>query len=126
MAKKMIKIEAAGFDELSKAIMKKAYRIEQGAPARLRRRLGELAEAEQKQTHLSYTKGYSKPQSGTKSTIIPEIASSGLSGEVGPHMHYNTYTEYGTRFMEAAPIVEPHRTTHLNLFKKDMEELLND
>lgn len=89
MAKKMIEVEAAGFDELSKAIVKKAFRIEQGAPARLRKRLGELAEAEQKQTHLSYTKGYSKPQSGTKSTIIPEIASSGLSGEVGPHMGYN-------------------------------------
>ena len=38
----------------------------------------------------------------------------------------NLYTEYGTRFMEAAPIVEPHRTTHMNLFKKDMEDLLSD
>ena len=126
MAKKAIQVSAVGFDALSKAIMKKAYRIEQGAPARLRKRLGELAEAEQKQTHLSYTKGYSKPQSGTKSTIVPEIAESGLAGEVGPHMEYNVYTEFGTRFMEAAPIVEPHRTKHIELFKKDMEDLLND
>lgn len=89
MAKKTFEIESSGFDELNKAIMKKANRIQQGAPARLRKRLGELAEAEQKQTHLSYTKGYSKPQSGTKSTIVPEIAEGGLSGEVGPHMEYN-------------------------------------
>lgn len=126
MAKKAITVTASGFDDLSKAIMKKAYRIEQGAPARLRKRLGELTADEQRQTHLSYTKGYSKPQSGTKSTIVPEIAASGLSGEVGPHMEYNAYTEYGTRFMEAAPIVEPHRTKHLDLFKKDMEDLLSD
>ena len=121
-----IKIETVGFDELSKAIMKRAYRIEKGAPARLRKRLGELTAAEQQQTHLSYTKGYSKPQSGTKSTIVPQIESSGLVGEVGPHMEYNAYTEFGTRFMEAAPIVEPHRTKHIELFKKDMEDLLSD
>ena len=121
-----ISVETVGFDELSKAIMKKAYRIEKGAPARLRKRLGELTAAEQQQTHLSYVKGYSKPQSGTKSTIVPQIESSGLVGEVGPHMHYNAYTEFGTRFMEAEPIVEPHRTKHIELFKKDMEDLLND
>lgn len=121
-----IKIETVGFDELSKAIMKRAYRIEKGAPARLRKRLGELTAAEQQQTHLSYTKGYSKPQSGTKSTIVPQIESSGLAGEVGPHMEYNAYTEFGTRFMEAEPIVEPHRTKHIELFKKDMEDLLSD
>lgn len=121
-----ISIETVGFDELSKAIMKRAYRIEKGAPARLRKRLGELTAAEQQQTHLSYTKGYSKPQSGTKSTIVPQIESSGLVGEVGPHMHYNAFTEYGTRFMEAEPIVEPHRTKHIELFKKDMEDLLSD
>lgn len=121
-----ITVEAFGFDDLTKAILKRANRIEMGAPARLRKRLGELTADEQKQTPLSYTKGYSKPQSGTKSTIVPEIAGDGLSGEVGPHMEYNAYTEFGTRFMEAAPIVEPHRSKHLELFKKDMEELLND
>lgn len=126
MAKKTFEIESLGFEELSKAIMKKANRIEKGAPARLRKRIGDLAADEQKQTHLSYTKGYSKPQSGTKSSIIPEIAPDGLSGEVGPHMEYNMYTEFGTRFMEAEPIVEPHRSKHLSLFKKDMEDLLND
>lgn len=126
MAKTAIKVEAAGFDDLAKGIMKKAERISKGAPPRLRKRLGELAAAEQQQTHLSYTKGYSKPQSGTKSTIIPEIEEGGLAGEVGPHKEYNAWTEYGTRYMEAAPIVEPHRTKHLELFKKDMEELLND
>lgn len=84
-----ITVEAFGFDDLTKAILKRANRIEMGAPARLRKRLGELTADEQKQTHLSYTKGYSKPQSGTKSTIVPEIAGDGLSGEVGPHMEYN-------------------------------------
>ena len=126
MAKSSVQMDFSGFGELEKAIAKKLNRVVQGAPSRLRKRLGDLTADEQKQTHLSYTKGYSKPQSGTKSSIVPEIAADGLSGEVGPHMAYNAFTEFGTRYMEAAPIVEPHRTKHLEAFKRDMEDLLND
>ena len=119
-----MKVDFKGFDELNKALMKKAYRLEHNAPVVVRRNIGQLAEKMQSQTHVSYNKGYSNNE--TKHSIVPEFSDGGLTGEVGPHMSYNPYTEYGTRFMEPAPIIEPHRSRQKEQFLKEMGELLDD
>lgn len=118
-----MKIDLKGFDELDQAVMKKIYRVEVDGPKVVRRNLAKLMEKEQRQTHISYNKGYS--QNETKQSITIEIDADGLGGSVGPKMAYNPYTEYGTRFMDPAPIVEPHRSEQKKIFLKEMGDLIN-
>lgn len=118
-----MKVDFVGFDELDKSIMRKIYRVENDGPKILKKNLGQLMEKEQRETHLQYTKGYSTNE--TKQSISIEVSGDGLEGSVGPKMAYNVYTEYGTRFMNPAPIVEPHSSEQKKTFIKEMEDLIN-
>ena len=57
------------------------------------------------QTTHAYVKGYSTGD--TASSINTEVRDGGLTMGVGSTMLYNPYTEYGTRFMSAEPILDP-------------------
>lgn len=118
-----MKFEVTGFDKLEKALAQRQYRVENGVKPRIRKVVAIMEEDLKRQTELSYIKGYSNPRTGTKASIRPEFSDDGLSGEIGPHMEYNGWTEFGTRFMDAMPIVEPHRSRNLKLFTDLMEEL---
>lgn len=57
------------------------------------------------QTTHAYVKGYSTGD--TASSINTEVRDGGLTVAVGATMNYNPYTEYGTRYMGAEPILDP-------------------
>jgi HK97 gp10 family phage protein len=57
------------------------------------------------QTTRAYVKGYSTGD--TASSINAETRDGGLTVAVGATMNYNPYTEYGTRYMSAEPILDP-------------------
>jgi HK97 gp10 family phage protein len=57
------------------------------------------------QTTYAYVKGYSTGD--TASSINTEVRDGGLTVAVGATMNYNPYTEYGTRYMSAEPILDP-------------------
>ena len=57
------------------------------------------------QTKHAYVKGYSTGD--TASSINTEVRDGGLTVAVGATMNYNPYTEYGTRYMGAEPILDP-------------------
>ena len=57
------------------------------------------------QTTQAYVKGYSTGD--TASSINTEPRDGGLTVAVGATMNYNPYTEYGTRYMSAEPILDP-------------------
>ena len=57
------------------------------------------------QTTHAYVKGYSTGD--TASSINTEMRDGGLTVAVGATMNYNPYTEYGTRYMSAEPILDP-------------------
>jgi HK97 gp10 family phage protein len=57
------------------------------------------------QTTHAYVKGYSTGD--TASSINTEVRDGGLTVAVGATMNYNPYTEYGTRYMSAEPILDP-------------------
>ena len=57
------------------------------------------------QTKHAYVRGYSTGD--TASSINTETRDGGLTVAVGATMNYNPYTEYGTRYMSAEPILDP-------------------
>lgn len=50
---------------------------------------------------------YAHPTGATKRGIKISIEDGGLTGIVGMSMEYNPYTENGTRFMRARPVLKP-------------------
>jgi HK97 gp10 family phage protein len=57
------------------------------------------------QTGKSYVKGYMTGTTGR--SITRETRDGGMTVAVGATMNYNPYTEYGTRYMSAEPILDP-------------------
>ena len=64
-----------------------------------------LEQAMKVQTGKSYVKGYMTGTTGR--SITKETRDGGLTVAVGACMNYNPYTEYGTRYMSAEPILDP-------------------
>lgn len=69
-----------------------------------------------------YTRGYSTGD--TKKSIGIEFGNGGMSGLIGMGMEYNPYTEKGTRFMAAEPVLDPTFHKQKTKFKSDLEKLL--
>ena len=69
-----------------------------------------------------YTRGYSTGD--TKKSIGISFENSGMSGTTGMDMEYNPYTEKGTRFMAAEPLLKPTFNSQKTKFKSDLEKLL--
>ncbi len=69
-----------------------------------------------------YTKGYSTGD--TKKSIGVSFEYGGMSGTTGLGMEYNPYTEKGTGFMAAEPLLQPTFNSQKNKFKSDLERLL--
>lgn len=84
---------------------------------------GELQEnMKQKATPgVIYVQGYSRGD--TKKSIGISIKDNGLTAQVGSGMEYTPYVEYGTRFMEAEPVVRPAFNEQKNKFIDDIRKL---
>lgn len=68
-----------------------------------------------------YVKGYSIGD--TKKSISVNITDNGLTAEVGSGMEYTPYIEYGSRFVEAEPVVRPAFNKHKDNFIEDIRKL---
>lgn len=79
-------------------------------------------------TSSTYTKRdkHGKPYStgDTKKSIGVEFGNGGMSGLIGMGMEYNPYTEKGTRFMAAEPVLDPTFHKQKTKFKSDLEKLI--
>lgn len=80
-----------------------------------------LNRAMKTQTTKSYVKGYSTGD--TASSINTEVRDGGLTVAVGATMNYNPYTEYGTRYMSAEPILDPSLETVRPQFLGDLDKV---
>ena len=99
----MADIRIEGLEELQKALkpnvtMNDVKRIVSTNGNRLTRYMEE-------QTTHAYVKGYSTGD--TAGSINAEPRDGGMTVAVGATMLYNPYTEYGTRYMSAEPILDP-------------------
>lgn len=98
----MADIKVNGLEDFAKTLkpnvtMDDVKRIVQTNGNRLTRYMKE-------QTTHAYVKGFSTGD--TASSINAEPRDGGLTVAVGATMNYNPYTEYGTRYMSAEPILD--------------------
>lgn len=67
---------------------------------------------------VAYVKGYSKGTTRRSTTLT--ISADGMTATVAPHTEYFSYVEYGTRFMEAEPTLNPAFQKIKQQFYKDV------
>jgi len=80
-----------------------------------------LTNVMKRQTTSAYIKGYSTGD--TAGSINAEIRDGGLTVAVGATMNYNPYTEYGTRYMSAEPILDPSLEVVRPQYLGDLEKV---
>lgn len=80
-----------------------------------------LTNVMKRQTTNAYVKGYTTGD--TASSINAEERDGGLTVAVGATMNYNPYTEYGTRYMSAEPILDPSLEVIRPQFIGDLEKV---
>lgn len=73
------------------------------------------------QTGKSYVKGYMTGTTGR--SITKETRDGGMTVAVGATMNYNPYTEYGTRYMSAEPILDPSLELIRPMFIGDLDKI---
>lgn len=67
---------------------------------------------------VAYVKGYSKGTTRRSTTL--SISDDGMKATVAPHTEYFPYVEYGTRYMEAEPTLNPAFQKIKQQFYKDV------
>ena len=114
----MPKIKITGLKELQKALKDNVTLAD---VKRVVRQNG--AEMQGKaQDNADFKMGY---QTGrTKGSIGLEITDGGLTAEVEPTTEYSPYLEYGTRFMDMQPFMNPAYNAQKTVFKNDMKKLV--
>ena len=82
----------------------------------------DVQQSAQSKTGSAYTKGYAT--GATKQGIMANMQHEGLTGVVGMTKSYNVYTEYGTRFMAAEPVLKPAFNDSKDKFMADIKRLV--
>lgn len=70
-----------------------------------------------------FIRGYSTGQ--TRRSITTELENDGMTSITKPNTEYASYLEYGTRYMSAQPFVAPAFNEQKDIFKRDVERLVN-
>ena len=117
----MPKIQVKGLKKLEKAL-KENVKMED-----VKRVVKKNGEELQDKAHrkADFKMGYA---TGTTKRSIDEkgltFTDNGFTAEVEPKTEYAPYVEYGTRFMDAQPFMNPAYNEHKKKFKKDMDKLV--
>ena len=114
----MARIKVEGLEELMKALkdnvtMDDVKRVVRHNGSQLQDKMHDAAD---------FKKGYQTGE--TKRSIGLEITDGGFTAEVGPETEYSPYLEYGTRFMEAQPFINPTYEEQKQKLKRDMQRLV--
>lgn len=115
-----ISFSVTGVDKLSKALLSRASAGD--IKSVVKRNTTQMQQQAMSNASSVYTKGYSTGD--TKKSIGISFKDSGMSGVTGLGMEYNQYTELGTRFMAAEPLLKPVFNKQKTVFKSDVEKLL--
>lgn len=82
----------------------------------------DLTTTMKRQTTISYVKGYTVGD--TAGSINMKIQDGGMTVEVATGTSYSPYVEWGTRFMEAEPIVQPSLDKIAPKFYDDLSRIM--
>ena len=116
----MARLEIKGIDALVGALEKNATMDD--VKTIVKDNGAELTKTMKAKTTTAYVKGYSTGD--TAGSINLKIENGGLTAVVGSGMNYTPYVEYGTRFMEAEPIVQPSLDKVAPQFFNDLKRLM--
>lgn len=124
-------IEVEGLKELQKKLKKNAdlsdikFIVRQNG-AELQKRIQQKADF---RGHYEWKKGsgkvFKKPTGTTKRSVGLEIKDGGMTAEAGPETEYAEYLEFGTRFMDAQPFVEPALDEQKDIFISDLKKIMS-
>ena len=117
MSKNIIKI--TGTRKLTRALIAKAD--PKGIQLVVKANTMDLRQKIKRQTSVAYVKGYS--QGNTKQTTQADFPGRYI-GQTGITRSYNPFTEYGTRYMAAEPVVGPAAKMQTPIFISDLKKLL--
>lgn len=115
-----ISFSVTGVDKLSKALLSRASAGD--IKSVVKRNTTQMQQQAMSNASSTYTRGYSTGD--TKKSIGISFENSGMSGTTGMGQNYNPYTEKGTRFMAAEPLLKPVFNKQKTVFKSDLEKLL--
>lgn len=115
-----ISFSVTGVDKLSKALLSRASAGD--IKSVVKRNTTQMQQQAMSNASSVFTKGYSTGD--TKKSIGVQFKNGGLTGIVGMGKNYNPYTEKGTRFMAAEPLLKPVFNKQKTVFKSELEKLL--
>ena len=115
------KFTLTGDKELQKALLNRAKN--KVIQAIVKRNTTQVQQQAMKNASSTYTKGYST--GATKKSIGIGFENGGLTGITGLGMAYNPYTEYGTRFMAAEPLLGPIFKRQKSVFISDIKKVVS-
>ncbi|UQS82605.1 phage tail protein [Bombilactobacillus folatiphilus] len=114
-----VKFSISGDKELSRKLTK--MQDKEGVRLAIKTNTLELQQKIMEETSTAYVKGYSTQT--TKRTTTFDFPNKFI-GEAGIVQSYNPYTEYGTRFMQAEPVVKPAFEKQRPIFISDLQKLV--
>lgn len=126
----MAEFTVKGLDKLQKAIEKRVSMDK--VVGVVKKHTTEVQQSAMKKAGTTYTavyksgkhKGQRISTGATQQGIKDVYSDRGLTGTVGMPMEYNPYTENGTRFMAAKPVLKPVFDSQKTQFQTDLEKLL--
>ena len=119
LANKIVRIE--GLDDLQ-AGLKARMNL---APVMdvVKKRGAALSSDTQSNMRAAYTHGYSTGR--TRRSVKPVFSDGGMTVSVGPTTDYFPYLEFGTRFMNAMPTLEPAFDVQSQMFINELKKLMD-
>ena len=109
-----------GMSKLQKELMQRVSKDK--VVSVVKRNTTQMQQTAMSKASSTYTRGYSTGD--TKKSIGISFENSGMSGITGMGQSYNPFTEKGTRFMAAEPLLKPTFNSQKTKFKSDLEKLL--
>lgn len=120
-----VKIKLVGMDKLEKQLRRNASKKDIKDLVKMHGALLEesiTAKATKGAAGGVYMKGYS--EGNTADSTAMKKRNGGMVVQVGVGMEYDPYVEYGTRYMEAEPVVEPSAEEISKKFMERMKKLV--
>ena len=109
-----------GLDKLEQGLLKRAQ--VEVIKTIVKKHTTELQQQAMANASSTYVKGYST--GATKKSIGIGFEDGGLAGITGLGMSYNPYTELGTRFMAAEPLLKPLFNQRKSMFISEIKKVV--
>lgn len=117
----MVNVEFKGLTKLEAKLKAETPEMKIAVMEIVKKNGSDMQRKMRKNMHSAYTAGYS--QGLTAGSVTEVYSDAGFKVTVGPHMNYDPYLEYGTRFMAPRPAIRPAFLAQSAIFIKDLNKV---